>query len=98
MTEAIKLPDQNIDNRLSEMQAAIVAYLETFPGPIGDRIGHLPRTGDVVDAIGFPRTKAAFASVSRSLSRLAQAGKVSAYSPSISTRGNGVHWCLRRDA
>lgn len=75
-----KIPNQNIDNRLSDLQRQILAVLATAgqPEPDGDyqRIGHLPRTGDIVDALGRRRDKAGFASVSRALARLERAGLV----------------------
>ena len=90
-----KLSDQNIDNRaLSDMQRRILKYLATAGQPVGDLIGHLPRTGDVVDHIGMRRDKAGFASVSRSLARLRLSGLIMAYHPSLATRGNGSHWAL----
>jgi hypothetical protein len=46
--------------------------------PRGSYIGHLPGIGDVVDALGYPRDKAGFASVSRSLARLCKASEVTA--------------------
>jgi hypothetical protein len=90
----INIPNQNIDNQRSGMQRRILAYLATVGQPLGERIGHLPRTGDVVDNLGLSRDKAGFASVSRSLARLNAAGLIEAYHPSFCTRGKGVHWAL----
>lgn len=91
----IKVPKQNLDNRLSTMQVALLANLRSAGQPIGEKIGHLPRTGDMVDALGLPRDKKSYASISRSLDRLRKAGMVVAYSPSIATRGNGNHWAVK---
>lgn len=89
-----KVQNRNIDNRLSPLQRQILDYLAHVGQPIGDRIGHLPRTGDVVDAVGRPRDKGNFASVSRALRRLCAAGLVNAYVPALRTRGKGLHWSL----
>src|SRR5689334_7475553 len=93
--QVINTPKQNIDNRLSRLQRDVLAYLATVGQPQGDRIGHLPRTGEVVDAIGRNRDKASFTAVSRALSRLEKAGLVAAHRPSIATRGKGSHWALQ---
>ena len=90
-----KVPKQNIDNRLSDLQTQILAYLATTGQPHGERIGHLPRTGNIVDAVGRERDKAGFAAVSRALSRLEKAGLISAYAPQLTTRGKGYHWAVR---
>ena len=89
----IKIPKQIIDNR-SAMQRRILAYLATTGHIVGERIGHLPRTGDVIDHLLMRRDKLGFASVSRSLARLRAAGLIVAYCPNLCTRGNGVHWAL----
>ena len=86
----------NIFNRLSPMQREIMDYLANFDGPIGNRIGHLPRTGDIIDGIGRARTNASFAAVSRSLARLHANGLVDAYHAELCTRGNGARWSLHR--
>jgi hypothetical protein len=49
------------DNRFTRQQA-ILAYLATVGQPRGTYIGHLPRTGDVVAALGLPKDKRSFAS------------------------------------
>lgn len=89
------VPADNDFNRLSPMQREIMRYLANCDGPVGNRIGHLPRTGDIIDAIGRPRTNASFAAVSRSLARLAAHGLVDAYHAELRTRGDGSHWSLR---
>lgn len=86
---------ENIANR-SPMQQLILNYLATTGQPIGDRIGHLPRTGDIVDSVSRQRDKSGFASVSRSLRRLAAAGVIVAYSPYFYTKGKGLHWALSK--
>lgn len=97
MTDPVnKVLVDNVFNRLSPMQREIMDYLANFDGPIGNRIGHLPRTGDIIDGIGRARTNASFAAVSRSLSRLRAAGLIDAYDTELRTRGDGSHWSLRR--
>ncbi len=91
----INVPQQNLANR-RDLQTAILEYLATMGGPEGDRIGHLPRTGDVVDAVGRQRDNAGFATVSRSLARLRRDGRVVAFQPSLLTRGKGFFWALAR--
>lgn len=96
MTPVIKVSHENIDNRSSQMQAAILEILadrRAFP-PSSSFIGDLPRTGDIVDALGRDRDKAGYASVSRSLNRLWKAGKVHAYSATLYIKGKGYRWSL----
>lgn len=90
------VPVENGYNQLSPMQREILRHLATCSGPMGNRIGHMPRTGDIIDAIGRPRTNSSFASVSRSLGRLQAAGLIDAYRAELCTRGDGAHWSLRR--
>lgn len=94
----IKGRKQTFDNRtaVSPLQHHILNVLAAAGQPIGERIGHLPRTGDIVDALGWPRNKSSFASVSRSLKRLEQAARIVSYSPSVATRGNGFHYAVKR--
>jgi hypothetical protein len=84
-----------VDNRFA-MQRAILAYLATVGQPDSfDSMVRLPRTGDVVDALGYPRNKASFASVSRSLNRLWNKGEVLRYyDRERCTRGKGGYYCL----
>jgi hypothetical protein len=82
-----------IDNRLTRPDQ-ILAYLATVGQPRGNSIGHLPRTGDIIAALGLPRTRASYASVSRSLARLCKAGKVDCYSGEIYIPGKGGRYCL----
>jgi hypothetical protein len=96
MRSVNNVPNENLDNRFAK-QRAILVYLATVGQPRGDYIGHLPRTGNIVDALGYPRTKLGFASVSRSLARLCKAGKVHAYYPSRCTPGMGARYCLAAD-
>ncbi|KQZ31600.1 hypothetical protein ASD50_15155 [Mesorhizobium sp. Root552] len=81
---------------LSPAQHQILNILTASGQPIGGKVGHLPRTGDIVDALGLPRTKVSFASVSRSLARLAAAGRIVGYSTSMATRGFGRHWGIKQ--
>lgn len=97
MSAAVKsIPDQKLFNRLSPMQADIIRYLKSVRalGPDGDRIGQLPRTGQIIVGIGRGGDSSAYASVSRSLKRLCAAGIVEAFTPSIRTRGKGFHYAL----
>jgi hypothetical protein len=95
---AENVPDQNLDNRkLSALQRAALAFLATQgqPTPCGEgmvSIGHLPCTGDVVDALSRQRDKAGFASVSRALMRLWHRGLVDAYTGQVAARGRGFRW------
>lgn len=90
------IPNQNSFNRLSKRQRAILAYLDERCAfrPLDERIGHLPRTGQIIDGLDLDRTPTNYASVSRSLERLRKAGLVEAYSPSICTQGKGWHYAL----
>jgi hypothetical protein len=80
---------------ISPMQHQILNILIAAGQPIGEEIGHLPRTGDIVDALGWTRDKSSFASVSRSLKRLERAGRIVSYQPFIRTRGNGRHYAVK---
>jgi hypothetical protein len=83
-----------LDNRL-EMQRRILAYLRTRDKYNVIHGGDMPSTGNVVDALGMPRTKSSFASVSRSLrSRLVIAGKVETYRAMCNLQGKGLRYCL----
>lgn len=96
MIPVINISHENVDNRTSQMQAAILEILASRGAnpPATSFIGNLPRTGDIVDALGRPRDKTSYAAVSRSLKRLWMAGKVNAHSPSIATQGMGYRWSL----
>jgi len=56
METANKVTDQNFISRLSSMQKDILSYLATSPHPHQEGsdlvVGHLPRTGDIIDALG----------------------------------------------
>lgn len=95
MNRLAKTPIEDIANRLPEQQRRILAYLAAYPPPAGEYIGDLPRTSDVVDALGRARDKAGYASVSRSLSRLWAAGRIESYAPFLATRGFGRRWSTR---
>ncbi|TIN20163.1 MAG: hypothetical protein E5Y51_03710 [Mesorhizobium sp.] len=99
----IKGPKQTFDNRVDAPPPSsgaarahqILNILTEAGQPLWGKIGHLPRTGDIVDALGLPRTKTTFASVSRSLARLERAGRIVSYAPAMATRGNGFHWAVK---
>lgn len=96
------IPVGELDNRFA-MQRAILSFLATVGQPIPDpayaadarKIGHLPTNGDVVDALGYPRTKVSSASVSRSLRRLRKAGKIEAHHSIVYIRGKGARYSLK---
>jgi hypothetical protein len=94
-----KVADHNRVNRkrtsASIMQHMILNVLHDAGQPIDDRIGHLPRTGDIIDMLGLPRTKSSFASVSRSLARMETAGWIVSYRALVKTRGNGRHYAVK---
>lgn len=90
---------RNRKPELSQLQRAILEVLATAgrPEPKEDgsvTIGHLPRVGDVVDALGRRRDKAGFASVSRALLRLERAGLVTSHRGMACTAGKGFHYAL----
>jgi len=85
---------QNIVSRLSKMQRQILAYLATTPQPVGGRIGALPRTGNIIDALCLARTESNYAVVSRALKRLEERGLVSSYSSIMAARGCGLAYAL----
>jgi hypothetical protein len=96
MSPVINVLMRDFDNRPSQMQSAILEILASRGAnpPATGFIGNLPRTGDIVDALGRARDKTSYAAVSRSLKRMWVAGKVNAYSPSIATQGMGYRWSL----
>lgn len=97
-TDTVKnIPKQKVFNRVqpSIMQHQIMNILTAAGHPIGEKIGHLPRTGEIIEALGLPRTNSSYASVSRSLSRLEKAGRIVGYTPYIGTPGKGRHWGVK---
>lgn len=100
-----KWPTCAFANRpLSQLQRAILEYLATkLPdrvdhGHYGYGIGHLPRTGEIIDALGRRRDKCGFAAVSRSLTRLLAAELILAWRSPFATRGDGCHYSLNDPA
>ena len=94
-----KVSEQNRVNRTakrSTLQHMILSVLHDAGQPEAGRIGHLPRTGDIIDALGLPRTKSTFASVSRSLARLEASDWIVSYETEINTRGKGRHYGVKR--
>ena len=79
---------------LSRLQCAILESL-----PAGNtfhhdeyghaHIGHLPTTGDILEALGRNRTKANYAAVSKALRRLEERGLVVSFDTVIWNRGKG---------
>lgn len=87
------LSNQKGFNRVHERQRAI---LEALPAAgdckllsNGELVQDTATTGAVLDALGLPRTPANYASVSRSLDRLAQRGLVAVYRPALCRQGRG---------
>lgn len=96
MRPVSKVSIENIANRPSNLQIEILEALSILNAtpPETSYIGDLPRTGDILDALGRCRDNVGYASVSRSLNRLWRAGKVNAYSGLFYTRGKGYRWSL----
>jgi hypothetical protein len=98
METANKGTKQNIVSRLSGVQKEILSYLATTPQPevLGDgyRIHHLPRTGNIIDALGRPRTSSNYTAISKALKRLEERGLVSSYQSEAAHRGKGLAYAL----
>ncbi len=95
MEAANKFQNQNVVSRLSRVQRGILAYLATTPQPSGSHIGNLPRTGDIIEALGGERTASKYAIVSKSLRRLEERGLVCVYSSEMAIQGKGYRYALR---
>ena len=90
-------PSKKDAQRLSAQQRQILRLLELGQAyPKGDDIAHLPRTGDIIDVLKRPRNPVSFASVSRALRLLEQAGLIVSY-PVRGSRGQGRAYALARD-
>lgn len=103
METANNIQHENLISRLSKVQKEILAYLVTTPQPIphGDdtiTVYHLPRTGDVIDALGRKRTPSNYAVVSRALSRLRARGLIFSYCGFLCWRGQGNGYAVNPDA
>ncbi|WP_445222164.1 hypothetical protein ACKWRH_21100 [Bradyrhizobium sp. Pa8] len=105
MTETTnKIQHENLVSRLSKMQKEIISYLFTAPQPTphpsgGLTVYHLPRTGDIIDALGRERTAANFAAVSKALLRLEKRGLIYSYRAELCYwRGKGSGYALNKDA
>jgi hypothetical protein len=101
VTRLTNSADENIVNRLSPLQRAILEILQSVPGPGDDvdeygrtYIGHMPTTGDIIDKLGRPRDGKSYASVSRSLDRLMRSGLVVGAYAEICIRGKGRRYAL----
>jgi DNA-binding MarR family transcriptional regulator len=98
METANKETKRNIVSRLSKVQKEILSYLAQTPQPealdYGHRIHHLPRTGDIIDALGRPRTPSNYAAISKALKRLEERGLVSSYQSEAAHRGKGLAYAL----
>lgn len=95
MSPVSNIAVDNVTNRTSVVQRDILVFLDDYPPPDSSYIGHLPRTRDIVDALGRHRDKAAYASVSRSLRRLWEAGRINAYQGVMASPGYGHRWSAR---
>jgi len=91
---ANNLQHENNVSRLSKMQKEILLCLMAFKVPDTEYIGDLPRTGEIIEALGRPRTASNYAVVSRALSRLEERGLVRLYRPYLAARGRGLHYSL----
>jgi hypothetical protein len=104
METANKNQDVNLVSRLSKLQKEILAYLVTAPQPVprGDGLltaYHLPRTGDIIDALGRERTAANFAAVSRAMWRLQTRGLINSYQAQLCHwRGKGSGYAINPNA
>lgn len=89
---------ENLISRLSKVQKEILANLATFSQPIGTYIGNLPRTGDIIDALGRDRTASNYAVISRALTRLCSRGLISAFHGEIYSQGKGFRYAINPGA
>lgn len=88
------VPDRNVVNRPAADLILDLLRERGLAKPYGDGsfdTKHLPRTGDVIDALGRPRDNVSYASVSRSLARLQAKGLIVAYRGLWSV-GQGHRW------
>lgn len=87
-------------NRVNERQRAILDALpaagDCKPLPNGELVQDTATTGAVLDALCLPRTPANYASVSRSLDRLARRGLVDAWRPGLRRQGRGYLYARAR--
>lgn len=74
---------------LSKQQKAILSILEQKKDA-----GEFVVTGVIIDALGLKRTPTAYASVSRTMSRLCSRGLVELYQPSMYRQGKGFGYGL----
>jgi DNA-binding transcriptional ArsR family regulator len=90
---ANNLQHENNVSRLSKMQKEILLCLGPFKAPDTEYIGDLPRTGEIIEALGRPRTASNYSVVSRALSRLEERGLTSRLArPRQATRpSTGAH-------
>jgi len=104
MKTANKIQHENIISRLSKLQKEILAHLVTAPQPVprGDGLltaYHLPRTGDIIDALGRERTAANFAAVSKAMLRLQGRGLINSYQAVVCHwRGKGSGYAINPNA
>ena len=92
------VPKRRFISRLSKMQKAILAHLAAAPQPNGDLIGHLSRTGDIINALGRERTPSSYAAISKALRRLEERGLINAYSAQCRLAGNGYRYAVNPGA
>ena len=87
---------------LSQLQTAILMVLDAAPhsdrGP--DRygaqyIGHMPTTGEIMDALGRPKNNTNYAAVSKALRRLEARGLITSYRAQARLRGNALRYSKR---
>ncbi|WP_130229040.1 helix-turn-helix domain-containing protein [Bradyrhizobium sp. Leo121] len=98
------VPKRHLISRLSKMQKDILAHLaaapQPTPSPRGDGmlIGHLSRTGDIIDALGRERTPSNYAAVSKALDRLNKRGLINAHRAQCCLVGKGYRYAVNPDA
>jgi hypothetical protein len=88
-----KIAPPNVVNR-QEAILAVLAHRFCRSGELTDQW----RTGQIIDALGLDRSPSVRASVSRSLRRLAAAGRIVEWSPGRAISGRGSYWSLPKAA
>ena len=87
---------------ISRLQRDILQVLQAVPEnlrPNGDAwghsyIGHLPTTGDIIEALGRSRENKNYAAVSKALMRLEARGLLSSYGSIVRLRGDARRYAL----
>jgi hypothetical protein len=106
METANNIPHENLISRLSKVQKEILAYLITAPQPLHEpneygtyNTTYVPRTGDIISALGRKRTPSNYAVVSRALRRLQARGLINVFHSAVFYRqGKGCAYAVNPDA